>query len=389
MVIRIPIVLASDKNYAPQMYITMLSAIKNKDKNTYYDFYCLIPKPFSKNVQKKFYRLKTDKINIKFICMKNEFTDCKVTLNHVATPTYYRLKIAELLPQYEKAIYLDVDTIVLGDLTELYNTDLKDNYIAGVHSATAEMNYKHEKIQDMTKYINAGVVLFNISQIKKDNMTKKLLSLIGENYPLADQDIINVAFNGKIKLVDFKYNIMTYYKDLMNNPETKKRFEEIYGKENFENALKNPVIIHYLSNRKPWAHKDIFLDEHWHKYAMKSKLKCNICNYRYLLKNKFYKQIKNLKSKKVLLWGASLFLTEALKNYSFKYKNILGVIDKNPTRKGQFIESLEIFSPEDIKNLNPDIIIVTIENNINDRILEINEYMNDNGLNNIDVVGVN
>src|SRR3954468_5709111 len=49
--------------------------------------------------------------------------DLKVGL-HVSTATYYRLLIADLLPDVDRAIYLDSDVIVCGDLGQLWNTPL-------------------------------------------------------------------------------------------------------------------------------------------------------------------------------------------------------------------------------------------------------------------------
>ena len=69
------------------------------------------------------------------------------------------------------------------------------------------------------------------------------------------------------------------------------------------------------------------------------------------------------KHKKIVLWGASLFLEELLSKKSLDTKNILGIIDKNPSKTGEKMHGIEIFSPEAIKDINPEVIILTIVNN--------------------------
>ena len=226
---KIPIVLASDRNCAMQMYITILSAITNKKKDSFYDFYCLIPSRFSKFVDQKFKKLinKYNNVKLTFISMKNTFSHLPMQIEHITSPTFYRLKIAELLPGYDKALYLDIDTIVLKDLTQLFNTDLGNNYIGGVPAASYIIEYEKLKdyydnigLKDMAYYVNAGVILWNLKQIRQDNVTEKFLALTKNTYKFMDQDIINLVCYGKIKHLDFKYNVMTSYKRrFLDNPE--------------------------------------------------------------------------------------------------------------------------------------------------------------------------
>lgn len=89
----------------------------------------------------------------------------------------------------------------------------------------------------------------------------------------------------------------------------------------------------------------------------------------------------NLKYKKrILLWGASLFLEGFLNKYKIKNKNIIGIIDGNPQRQGQKINGYTIYSSNEIKNLNPDIIIMTIKNNNIGAFKRIQDYLSEQNL---------
>lgn len=366
---KIPIVLASDKNCDMQMYITILSAITNKKKDSFYDFYCLIPSRFSKFVDQKFKKLinKYNNVKLTFISMKNTFSHLPMQIEHITSPTFYRLKIAELLPGYDKALYLDIDTIVLKDLTQLFNTDLGNNYIGGVPAASYIIEYEKLKdyydnigLKDMAYYVNAGVILWNLKQIRQDNVTEKFLALTKNTYKFMDQDIINLVCYGKIKHLDFKYNVMTSYKRrFLDNPELCNKIYEIYGEANLRNAIKNPVIVHYASDLKPWIDKKVWLGNYWLNYAKKApakiKIKESSCT-------RFLKQISENKFKKLVFWGASIFLKDLIETKKIKRHKILGIIDADPSKHGKKIGDFQIYSPQELNVLKPDAVIFAIRN---------------------------
>lgn len=276
-----PVILASDNNYAPQMLVTIISLLENKNINSFYDFYLLIPKKFSKKILNAFKQLDNKYFNFKinFIEMHNDFISNKMQITHITHPTYYRLKAAQKLPlKYDKALYLDVDTIVLKDLNDIFDIDLKDAYIAGIEAAGIIINhYKSPQyfdsigISNMDHYINAGVTLWNLKRIREDNLTPKLLSLANNNYRTMDQDVINVAFQNNIKILPFKYNIMTKYKNEIEAMD--EEFYKLYGEKNIEEGLESPYIIHYADKIKPWADCNSYKADYWWKYANLSPYK--------------------------------------------------------------------------------------------------------------------
>lgn len=98
------------------------------------------------------------------------------------------------------------------------------------------------------------------------------------------------------------------------------------------------------------------------KYSTYQKLK---------QQKEFLKTIKKNKNKKILLWGASLFLKELSQNSNLNSYNIIGIIDNNPSLQGKFIDCYKIYSPKDLEHLEPDIIILTIVHNIENAFKQI------------------
>lgn len=288
--LKIPIVLASDNNYAKYAAATLVSILENKKEDTFYDFYLLTTSDFK--YQKKILKdiSKYNNININFIDMKESFNNLKRMIEHISNVTYYRLKMPEILPvEYDKCIYLDTDVTVNIDLSEYFETDLKDNYIAGVKAAAYHIAPDNNislcrklNIDNINSYINAGVTIWNLEKIRNDNLISVLYKEAENNYQTVDQDVVNKVFFGKIKILPPKYNVMTA--DFKYGNKLLKVFSELELKEQME----NPLIIHYADRIKPWHNKKIPFSKFWWKYAKKS------CFYNEFLSDYLSIQIKNI-----------------------------------------------------------------------------------------------
>lgn len=111
--------------------------------------------------------------------------------------------------------------------------------------------------------------------------------------------------------------------------------------------------------------------------AMKSLLKDSFPKYKNIMtsRDKAYCHLKEiLKNNKIAFWGASLFLEDLIKRYHIENENILGIIDINPNKKGKYIGKYQIYSPQELDKLNPDIILVSIIHHTEERLTEIREY---------------
>lgn len=166
---------------------------------------------------------------------KSRFEKFSLTIHHITLETYYRYLLPEILPDIDKALYLDGDTIVNGDISALFDIDLTDCYCAGVEDIYIKEIDHAQTLGIRGLYINAGVILFNLEQMRANNVLTKLIELSGTNsFKYQDQDAINIVFNGKIKELDCVYN-----------------FKRTHQK-HFPEKLKEAKIIHYIGPNKPW-----------------------------------------------------------------------------------------------------------------------------------------
>jgi lipopolysaccharide biosynthesis glycosyltransferase/glycosyltransferase involved in cell wall biosynthesis len=268
----IPIVMATDENYLMPTYVTIFSMFDKSNEDTAYDVYVLVPGNTNEELFKDFYELASNYKNkkINFVNMGEAFSNVKMSIQHITMPTYYRLYITEILKKYNKCIYLDCDIIVNSDLTELYDIDLSDYYIAGVPAAAYRLEPNGNKklcdilnIPSIDHYTNAGILVFNIEKIRKEIKQSYLLSLVDSHFPSQDQDIINKVFYKGIKRIPLKYNAMVKYKILGGDARTDSKECQIYTREEIKEARSNPVIIHYADKVKPWQSYDVILSEYW------------------------------------------------------------------------------------------------------------------------------
>ena len=172
----IPIFFAIDDGYMPFLAVALESLIENSSKKYYYSIKVLYTNISEEN-KKKINKYKRENVNIEFVDLNyyiEKVKDKLYTRDYYTNTTYFRLFIANLYPQYNKAIYLDSDIVVLGDIAELYNQDIGDNLIAAapddVIQTTKVFQEYAEKVvgvADYRNYFNAGILLMNLDEFRR------------------------------------------------------------------------------------------------------------------------------------------------------------------------------------------------------------------------------
>ena len=304
----IPIVLSSDEQYAPFMYTTMISILENAYKKTFYVFYLLVQPNFSNESQNLILKLNDKyKCSIHFIFIKNKFENIIQKIPHITLPTYYRLLIGDILPiKFDKCIYLDIDICVCKDLSELFNIDIKDYYLAGVVAAgyyfSEEKNCKRLNLSSMKQYVNAGVLLMNLRKIREDNMVQKFKKLANRNYDSQDQDVLNVACYGKILTLPPKYNAM-----VMRLEENNPLLRHLYSEKDIIEANDSPHIIHFANKKKPWNSIGIYMEKFWWNIAKKTPYINSIFNREKIYKDELIKWWFKMNKKKLNIENPKTF----------------------------------------------------------------------------------
>lgn len=164
-----------------------------------------------------------------------------------------------LPPDVDRILYLDCDTIITGDISELDKVQFNGNIAMGVKDCISGTYKKNVGLDTDSPYINAGVILFDMDALRKVNINAEIENYMQKYEKLinyADQDILNGMFKGKIGELNPRYDVMTIdavhtYEEIQQL----RRPTNFYGKEELEKAVSNPAIIHYTTNMlvvRPW-----------------------------------------------------------------------------------------------------------------------------------------
>lgn len=168
---------------------------------------------------------------------------------------YFRLFAAQYLPQeLDRILYLDPDLVILNDLRGLYSIDFQNHlFAASSHiESTFFKNFNRQRLHlsKEARYINSGVMMLNLSLLRKEQHPQEIYDFINEHKTsllLPDQDILNALYADRTIFLDpLIYNLGEKYLRLKNLHLPK---EEKLGIDWVRN---HTAVVHYYGRNKPW-----------------------------------------------------------------------------------------------------------------------------------------
>lgn len=180
--------------------------------------------------------------------------------------TWYRVLLPKVLPnEVHRVLYLDADTLVSNNVSELFEMDMTDKAIAGAIDILSFIPETFERCmyEQEKGYICAGVMLMNLDYWRDNDLTDKVVNWGRENdarIKFPDQDTINYLCRDQKIILPLKYGIIgAYFEDEVF-------FKQPYL-EQVKDCLSSPTIIHY-AGQAPWKIElaNHPLQEEWEKY---------------------------------------------------------------------------------------------------------------------------
>ncbi len=241
------ILISVNKAYLDKAEVMLGSLSRNTEEQI--DVYLLNRSLTYKEIQSfKGHLEKIGRINLVVIKISSDIIDNLPILSHFSVEMYYRIIAQFILPKnMDRILWLDADIIVKGDITSFYYQSFDDAYMVVCPDINNESNLiKNTKkklgLPEEYLYFNSGVLLMNLSHLRKYTDEKQIIDCaieLKEKLTYPDQDILNYLYGSKVKYDDlYIYNYQTFQMPNIDKQQIKK-----------------VKILHYISNRKPWSWK--------------------------------------------------------------------------------------------------------------------------------------
>lgn len=268
---KVPIVFAFDNNMVMPACVCISSLLMNAKQDTVYDIFVLYP--ITQELPRDGFELLDKSFPdscFTFIGVEDDLFSGAFEIRGINALTYYRLLIPELIPQYAKVLYSDVDVIFRCDLSDVYyNTNMEGCYIAGVNSLSHlhkdRAPYYRDRIGiDPAKVVYAGNLIINSELMRADGVVKKMLSMIKDKYQFQDLDILNIVCSGKIKYLPPFFCLTTDISEYASMD--REKILGMWSEDEISHAM-HSGIVHY-NGKKPWKGVCINFDIWWEYYRM-------------------------------------------------------------------------------------------------------------------------
>ena len=260
----------TDDNYAPYCGVMLTSVFEN-NKNYSLKVFIFISKPLTKRNQNKFHKLEIRYGNsIEFITV-DDYSIRKLSISNIwSIATFYKVFAGDLLPDsIHKVLYLDGDIIVTGDLAELWDIDITGQAMAVVQDYCISCERGQYRLQYPIEagYFNGGMMLINLDYWRLNNVGRRCLTYIENNYDkliYCDQDVLNAVLWNEKRFIPLTYNyLISYLGDYHYYRQSLDIQKEIIK------FSKSPLIIHYCGPiLKPWSvvYYSLPFSEEWKSY---------------------------------------------------------------------------------------------------------------------------
>ena len=301
------VVLICDDGYVMPTAVALTSIVKNAKADRMYNLYVLCDK-VSIEKQELLLSISSQNCLVKIVEVDSDkYKGFEKKYSKVTKSSLLKFSIPEYLPEIEKALYIDGDIIANKDISSLFDKSIVDVYAAVISDGPKDLKHlaggKQHLYYANPKYFNSGVMLLNLTKMREDDISAKLIDFrINEYNYFMDQDAFNRVFGSKVVHVGLEYDFLLHLISFRNQDYSIKQLVDFYSLKPYsdiDDLLDDVVIFHYTFE-KPWKYFDIPMNEIWMKYYKQSpyrNVNLNRKSYLTVLYNsKLYKIARNVKS---------------------------------------------------------------------------------------------
>lgn len=261
------IVLQGDNFYTPYNAVTIQSIIEHSSSAHYYDIILKTLDMSEENADILCHLADgRDNISVRVISMKKCY-DHYLNNEHITGDKRFagisvtKVLLPELLENYDRALHVDSDMIVLDDISGVFGLELDDYYAAAAQDILVEYMYNDGgyikkaidtflDVDSPREYYNAAFMLFNLNKMREDFTIQQWVDFILEHKcELFEQDAFNHFFKGKILKLGYEWNFPIDSRKIIENG-NKKMPSPLYEK--YMAVKPYRKVLHYVTAVKPW-----------------------------------------------------------------------------------------------------------------------------------------
>lgn len=187
--------------------------------------------------------------------------------SYVSFSAYSRLFIPTLLgDQFDRAVYIDGDTLVADSLDELKNLGLHGKPFAIGYDCIQNSYKKLIGISQTAPYFNSGVLVMNLAEWIRRKCTERILGYmqnVRHDLMFGDQDYFSLVLADDAAILPPRYNFLTHFQLFRRAKDARFVMDTPaccwYGDDEFAAAQELPAIYHFLGHTlgRPWFRESL------------------------------------------------------------------------------------------------------------------------------------
>lgn len=259
----VPVFYACDNSFVKFTIVSLFSMMKNAAHDRKYVIHVLHTDITEENQQKLLAAVEGFNCEVHFEDVKERIREIGGNLplrHYYSLTTYYRMFIPEMFPQYNKALYIDSDTIVQGDISHLYDMEIGENLVgAAVEQVMVQTEIYGtycEKVCgiDRNRFFNAGILVMNCERFRQEGILNRFKELLYTYRFIVtqDEDYLNILCKDRVFYLPGEWNVPIF-------GEIKYASEEI-------------CIFHFIMVSKPWHYPNCRYGEVFWNYAEQTQV---------------------------------------------------------------------------------------------------------------------
>lgn len=258
--LHVPIFLASDDNYIPYLAVTLRSIADHSSSAYVYDVKILSGGLNEENVR-LLCSMELDNLRVEIVDVRKKIERISRLLrlrlrDYYSESIYYRMFIPSMYPELDRAVYIDCDTVLVSDISEMYFCPMGKNLLAAVVDETVTpipefCDYVRDWVGvSSDRYFNSGVLVMNLDEMRRAGVERsfaRLVSLYNFDTVAPDQDYLNFLCRDRVFYLDGGWN------------------KQPSG--NTEFPSESLRLIHYNMFKKPWKYDGVQYSEYFWRTA--------------------------------------------------------------------------------------------------------------------------